>query len=70
MDSYYTSPALAVELSEENIGICGTVNRNRKGMPASLKPAVLGTTIFFLSPQSANSQPNFSFLNPQPQVRN
>ena len=39
MDSYYTSPALAVELSEENIGICGTVNCNRKGMPAYLKPA-------------------------------
>ena len=25
---------------------------------------------FFLSPQSANPQPNFNFLNPQPQVRN
>ena len=26
--------------------------------------------VFFLSPQSANPQPNFNFLNPQPQVRN
>ena len=25
---------------------------------------------FFLSPQSANSQSNFNFFNPQPQVRN
>ena len=25
---------------------------------------------FFLSPQSANPQPNFNFLNPQPLVRN
>ena len=24
----------------------------------------------FSSPQSANPQPNFNFLNPQPQVRN
>ena len=39
MDCYYTSPHLAVELSEGNIGMCGTVNCNRKGMPASLKPA-------------------------------
>ena len=30
---------------------------------------VLGTASFFLSPQSANPQPNFNFLNPQPQVR-
>ena len=30
----------------------------------------LGTASFFLSPQSANPQPNFNFLNPQPQVRN
>ena len=34
------------------------------------KKPVLGTTSFFLSPQSANPQPNFYFLNPQPQVRN
>ena len=26
--------------------------------------------VFFSSPQSANPQPNFNFLNPQPQVRN
>ena len=26
---------------------------------------VLGTASFFLSPQSANPQPNFNFLNPQ-----
>ena len=32
--------------------------------------AVLGTASFFLSPQSANPQPNFNFLNPQLQVRN
>ena len=31
--------------------------------------SVLGTASFFLSPQSANPQPNFNFLNPQPQVR-
>ena len=31
--------------------------------------AVLGTASFFLSPQSANLQPKFNFLNPQPQVR-
>ena len=31
---------------------------------------VLGTASFFLSLQSANPQPNFNFLNPQPQVRN
>ena len=32
--------------------------------------AELGTASFFLSPQSANPQSNFNFLNPQPQVRN
>ena len=31
---------------------------------------MLGTASFFLSPQSANPQPNFNFLNQQPQVRN
>ena len=34
------------------------------------KLPVLGTASFFLSPQSANPQPNFNFLSPQPQVRN
>ena len=34
------------------------------------KTTVLGTASFFSSPQSANPQPNFNFLNPQPQVRN
>ena len=29
-----------------------------------------GLRKFFLSPQSANPQPNFNFVNPQPQVRN
>ena len=32
--------------------------------------SVLGTASFFFSPQSANPQPNFIFLNPQPQIRN
>ena len=31
---------------------------------------VQGIASFFLSPQSANPQPNFNFLNPQPQLRN
>ena len=39
MDSYYTYPHFTVELSEENSGMCGTANCNRKGRPFSLKPA-------------------------------
>ena len=38
MDSYYISPHLAVELLEGNSSICGTVNCNRKDIPAPLKP--------------------------------
>ena len=37
---------------------------------STMTEAVLGTASFFLSPQSANPQPNFNILNPQPQVRN
>ena len=38
--------------------------------PPPVQIAVVGTASFFLSPQSANPQSNFNFLNPQPQVRN
>ena len=35
-----------------------------------MKMVSAGHRKFFLSPQSANPQPNFNVLNPQPQVRN
>uniref|UniRef100_A0A3Q1EFJ1 PiggyBac transposable element-derived protein domain-containing protein n=1 Tax=Acanthochromis polyacanthus TaxID=80966 RepID=A0A3Q1EFJ1_9TELE len=41
MDSYYTSPAIARELADNDTGMCGTVNCNRRGMPRGLKPAHL-----------------------------
>ncbi|KAI2645906.1 PiggyBac transposable element-derived protein 4 [Labeo rohita] len=33
MDSYYTSPAIANELANNDTGMCGTVNCKRRGMP-------------------------------------
>jgi hypothetical protein len=36
MDSYYTSPRLALEFSELETGICGTVSFKRKAMPVEL----------------------------------
>uniref|UniRef100_A0A3P8TSD3 PiggyBac transposable element-derived protein domain-containing protein n=1 Tax=Amphiprion percula TaxID=161767 RepID=A0A3P8TSD3_AMPPE len=33
MDSYYTSPAISRELANNDTGMCGTVNCNRRGMP-------------------------------------
>ena len=41
MDSFYSSPSLFLKLKEKNIGACGTVNCNRKGMPQELKPSAL-----------------------------
>lgn len=41
MDSFYSSPNLFLKLKEKNIGACGTVNSNRKGMPQQLKPSSL-----------------------------
>ena len=38
MDSYNTSPHLAIKLSERNCGMYGIVNCNKRGMPSSLKP--------------------------------
>ena len=36
-DSFYTSPGLCKDLYERGIGLCGTVQPNRKGMPPQLK---------------------------------
>jgi len=41
MDSFYCSPSLFIKLKEKNIGACGTVNCNRKGMPQELKLSAL-----------------------------
>lgn len=41
MDSFYSSPSLFLKLKDKNIGACGTVNINRKGMPQGLKPSAL-----------------------------
>ena len=41
MDSYYTSPAIADELADNDTGLCGTVNCNCRGMPRGLTPAEL-----------------------------
>lgn len=41
MDSFYSSPSLYLKLKEKNIGACGTVIYNRKGMPQQLKPNAL-----------------------------
>lgn len=38
MDNFYTSPSLFAKLEENNIGACGTVKANRKGMPQQLNP--------------------------------
>lgn len=38
MDSFYNSPALARSLAANQVGVCGTVNVNRKEMPRQLKP--------------------------------
>jgi hypothetical protein len=37
LDSFYTTPELCKELFEKNIGVCGTVGQNRRGMPDALK---------------------------------
>ena len=39
-------------------------------LPFALLICSAGHRKFFLGTQSANPQPNFNFLNPQPQVRN
>ena len=41
MDSFYSSPSLFLKLKDKNIGACGTVISNRKGMPQELKPSSL-----------------------------
>jgi hypothetical protein len=33
-DNWFTSPALLLALQQKGIGLCGSVRRNRKGMPA------------------------------------
>ena len=38
MDSFYNSPALSLSLAANRVGVCGTVNVNRKEMPRQLKP--------------------------------
>lgn len=41
MDSYYTTPAIANELADNDTGLCGTVNSNRREMPRHLRPTNL-----------------------------
>uniref|UniRef100_A0A8C1TF10 PiggyBac transposable element-derived protein domain-containing protein n=1 Tax=Cyprinus carpio TaxID=7962 RepID=A0A8C1TF10_CYPCA len=41
MDSYYTSPAIANELANNDTGMCGTVNCKRRGMPRCLRQTEL-----------------------------
>lgn len=41
IDSYYSGVPLAVDLSNQGIGVCGTVNPNRVGLPSELKPSNL-----------------------------
>ncbi|KAM9409505.1 piggyBac transposable element-derived protein 4-like [Pholidichthys leucotaenia] len=41
MDSYYTGPAITMELAAKDTGLCGTVSSNRRGMPRDLRPALL-----------------------------
>lgn len=41
MDSYYTTPAIANELADNDTGLCGTVSCNRRGMPRRLRPTEL-----------------------------
>uniref|UniRef100_A0A8C9YGA1 PiggyBac transposable element-derived protein domain-containing protein n=1 Tax=Sander lucioperca TaxID=283035 RepID=A0A8C9YGA1_SANLU len=41
MDSYYTSPAVANELANEETGLCGTVSSQRRGMPKALRKTEL-----------------------------
>ena len=38
MDSFYNSPGLSLSLAANKVGVCGTVNVNRKEMPRQLKP--------------------------------
>uniref|UniRef100_A0A8D0A9A2 PiggyBac transposable element-derived protein domain-containing protein n=1 Tax=Sander lucioperca TaxID=283035 RepID=A0A8D0A9A2_SANLU len=44
MDSYYTSPAVANELANEETGLCGTVSSQRRGMPKALRKTELPLT--------------------------
>ncbi|KAM9386212.1 small integral membrane protein 13 isoform 1-T1 [Pholidichthys leucotaenia] len=41
MDSYYTGPAITMELAPKDTGLCGTISSNRRGMPRDLRPALL-----------------------------
>ena len=41
VDNYYTSPILFHDLCQHQIGACGTMRINRKGVPADLKTAKL-----------------------------
>ena len=38
IDSYYRGVPLPIDLSNKGIGVCGTVNPNRRGLPSDLKP--------------------------------
>ncbi|GFO32098.1 PiggyBac transposable element-derived protein 4 [Plakobranchus ocellatus] len=41
IDNYFTSPKLALDLYEAHITCMGTVRKNRKGLPSSVKDASL-----------------------------
>ena len=36
-DNYYSSPALFGDLQRLGFGVCGTVRKNRRGMPDEMK---------------------------------
>lgn len=48
IDNWYTSPNLAELLLEKNTGVCGTVRKNRKGMP-DIKNKLKKGDVHFLS---------------------
>ena len=40
MDNYYNSPKLFSDLRDNGFGACGTVQVNRRGLPAAMKENV------------------------------
>ena len=78
-NSFFLEPIVEEEVVNYIRAMNPSKSTGRQGIPAKyikmsgsvIAPVpVLGTASFFLSPQSANPQPIFNFLNPQPQVRN
>src|SRR6218665_3326188 len=41
MDNYFSSPSLFVELKANQLGACGTLRRNRMGVPDKVKKTKL-----------------------------